>query len=73
MHFLDKINGSNNKRLNITVSPTLIQWSFGVTVWEVYSGGRLPYPGVASPALIRHVESGGRLSKPENPACSDEV
>ena len=52
---------------------TGIQWSFGVTLWEVYSGGKLPYPGMTSPALIRHVASGERLSKPENVACSDEV
>ena len=50
-----------------------IQWSFGVTVWEVYSGGMLPYPGLASAALLRQVASGGRLSKPENSACSDEM
>ena len=52
---------------------TDMQWSFGITAWEVYSGGMLPYPGVAPSALIRQVVSGDRLPKPENSACSDEV
>ena len=67
------LKGSNCALLNICFFPTAIQWSFGVTMWEVYSGGKLPYPGVTSSELIRHIASGGRLSKPENAACSDEV
>ena len=50
-----------------------MQWSFGVTVWEVYSGGKFPYPGVDSAAILRQVVSGERLSKPENSACSEEM
>ena len=49
------------------------QWSYGVTCWEVFSLGRTPYPGVDPFTLIKHLEGGGRLDKPSNAACSDDV
>ena len=50
-----------------------IQWSFGVTCWEVFSLGKNPYPGVDPFSLIRYLERGERLDKPLNAACSQEV
>ena len=49
------------------------QWSFGVTMWEIFSGGRSPYPGVDPFTLIRFLNEGGRLDKPANAACSHEM
>ena len=49
------------------------QWSFGVTCWEVFSLGKTPYPGVDPFSLIRYLESGKRLEKPFNAACSYDV
>ena len=49
------------------------QWSFGVTSWEVFSLGKNPYPGVDPFSLIRYLESGERLDKPLNEACSQEM
>ena len=50
-----------------------IQWSFGVTCWEVFSLGKNPYPGVDPFSLIRYLERGERLDKPLNAVCSPEV
>ena len=49
------------------------QWSFGVTCWEVFSLGKNPYPGVDPFSLISYLESGNRLEKPFNAACSHDV
>ncbi len=41
-------------------------WSFGVVIWEVYSFGTLPYPGISNEELIKRVLNGLRLKAPEN-------
>ena len=51
----------------------LVQWSYGVTCWEVFSLGKNPYPGVDPFSLIRYLERGERLDKPLNAACSLEM
>ena len=51
----------------------MLQWSFGVTMWEVYSAGKNPYPGVDPFTLIKYLDDGGRLEKPTNAACSQEM
>ena len=51
-----------------------VQWSFGVTCWEVYSGGSTPYPGMNDPkTLVDFLHGGGRLDKPTSITCSDEM
>ena len=49
------------------------QWSFGVTCWEIFSGGKTPYPGVDPLSLIKMLERGARMDKPFNDACPDSV
>ena len=51
----------------------LMQWSFGVTCWEVFTGGHTPYSGISPVALLQLLRNGERLNKPMNPACSDEM
>ena len=52
---------------------SLLQWSFGVTCWEVFSAGKIPYGGVDPLTMIQLLESGRRLDKPSNTACSEEM
>ena len=52
---------------------SLTQWSFGVTCWEVFSGGTIPYGGIGPLALVQLLCDGERLSKPSNSACTDEM
>ncbi|XP_045919678.1 tyrosine-protein kinase receptor TYRO3 [Micropterus dolomieu] len=40
-------------------------WSFGVTMWEIVSRGRTPYPGVHNHELLDLLLSGHRLKQPE--------
>ena len=49
-----------------------IQWSFGVTCWEVFTAGRMPYPGVDAMDMLKILERGTRLEKPSNAACAPE-
>ena len=42
-------------------------------MWEVFSLGKIPYPGVDPFTLIEFLDDGGRLSKPTNAACSQEM
>ena len=51
----------------------VIQWSFGITCWEIFSGGKTPYPGVDPLSLVQLLENGRRLEKPLNAACSDTM
>ncbi|KAJ1106099.1 hypothetical protein NDU88_003502 [Pleurodeles waltl] len=46
-------------------------WSFGVTMWEVLSCGKTPYPGVANHEMYLHLQGGHRMEKP--PMCPDEL
>ncbi|XP_053962484.1 tyrosine-protein kinase receptor [Anastrepha ludens] len=46
-------------------------WSFGVLLWEVFSLGMMPYPGLQNPEVMKLVANGGRLSAP--PGCPTEI
>ncbi len=50
-----------------------MQWSFGVTCWEVFNGGKSPYPGVDPVSLTQMLETGVRMDKPFNSACPDTM
>jgi serine/threonine protein kinase len=46
-------------------------WSFGVTVWEVMTMGRQPYPGMENKQVIEYVKNGGHPEISEG--CPSQV
>ncbi|XP_065910180.1 tyrosine-protein kinase receptor TYRO3-like isoform X2 [Dysidea avara] len=40
-------------------------WSYGVTCWEIFTLGRIPYPGVDNANVSTILKTGRRLEKPE--------
>ena len=50
-----------------------VQWSFGVTCWEIFSISMTPYPGIHPTTLIAQLENGERLPKPNNAACCNSM
>ena len=51
----------------------ITQWSYGVLCWEVFSLGKIPYPGLDPLSVVKLLDSGGRLLIPNNAACSEEM
>ena len=51
----------------------LTQWSFGVTCWEVFTCGGVPYAGIPVASLLRELRSGHRLDRPSNISCSNDM
>ena len=49
------------------------QWAFGVTVWELFTCGSVPYSGIPVMSALKAIKAGQRLEKPENAACSNEM
>lgn len=39
-------------------------WSFGVLLWEIETGGDVPYPGIQARDLLESLKSGYRMEKP---------
>lgn len=48
-------------------------WSFGIVLWEIFSLGLTPYVEVFYEDLIKYLEHGNRLSKPEHARESMQV
>jgi len=42
----------------------LLQWSYGILLWELVTRGSVPYPGLANSEVKELLESGRRLDKP---------
>lgn len=54
------------------ISSLILQWSFGVTMWEIFNKGQLPYPKfIDGIRLEEHIKKG---CHPENtPHCPVEM
>ncbi|XP_035687859.1 fibroblast growth factor receptor 3-like [Branchiostoma floridae] len=39
-------------------------WSYGIVLWEIFSGGKTPYPDVPSAHFISYLREGHRMSRP---------
>uniref|UniRef100_A0A8C4R367 Tyrosine-protein kinase n=2 Tax=Eptatretus burgeri TaxID=7764 RepID=A0A8C4R367_EPTBU len=46
-------------------------WSFGILLVEIITKGRIPYPGMTNPEVIRNLERGYRMQRPED--CPDAL
>ncbi|XP_064616712.1 tyrosine-protein kinase receptor UFO-like isoform X2 [Liolophura sinensis] len=44
-------------------------WSFAVTVWEILTLGKVPYPDLENYQILGYLENGDRLTKPD--VCTD--
>ncbi len=42
-------------------------------MWEVFSGGQIPYPGVDVVTLVKFLQRGSRLDSPVNAACTTDM
>ena len=49
----------------------VVQWSFGVVLWEVMTLGRMPYEDVAPEDMLSVLTSGLRLEQPKN--CPEDM
>lgn len=59
---------SLNKLLFTTASDV---WSYGVLLWEVYTSGMTPYPGMTDDEVVGRINQWYRLYKPQE--CPNEV
>ena len=57
----------------VNMSDFVSQWAFGVTCWEIFTCGRVPYVGVPPMTLLSQLHNGYRLDRPTNATCSDEM
>lgn len=46
-------------------------WAFGILMWEIYTGGKQPYPAINNTDVVTKVINGYRLQKPTR--CPDEM
>ncbi|KAI9559916.1 hypothetical protein GHT06_013923 [Daphnia sinensis] len=40
-------------------------WSYGVVLWELFALGKIPYPGMNGAILVKDIQDGLRMEKPD--------
>nr|4CSV_A Chain A, SRC-ABL TYROSINE KINASE ANCESTOR [synthetic construct]4UEU_A Chain A, TYROSINE KINASE AS - A COMMON ANCESTOR OF SRC AND ABL [synthetic construct] len=46
-------------------------WAFGILLWEIFTYGQVPYPGMSGSEVIEQVERGYRMPRPQG--CPEEI
>lgn len=56
-----------------TVTPSCVhhRWSFGILMWEIFTLGGSPYPGIPVEELFKLLKEGHRMDCPSN--CTHEL
>ena len=68
---IDVLHG--RKFLNSLLYFGYMQWAYGVTCWEIFSGGKVPYAELMVREIPKLLAEGYRLERPSNVACSEEM
>ncbi|XP_029025018.1 fibroblast growth factor receptor 1b [Betta splendens] len=82
VHFMDYYKKTTNGRLPVKwMAPEALfdristhqsdVWSFGVLLWEIFTLGGSPYPGVPVEELFKLLKEGHRMEKPS--ACTQQL
>lgn len=45
------------------------RWSYGILLYEIFTFGATPYPGIATSDLLKELLRGYRMDKPSNNHC----
>lgn len=56
---------------SVMVVPLILQWAFGVVLWEIMTKGKIPYEDVLPEQMYGYLTSGFRLPQPKN--CPDDL
>ena len=51
----------------------MMQWTYGITCWEIFSGGQVPYTGINPTAILAQLQNGHRVEAPNNAAYDNEM
>ena len=55
---------------NVTLKAFFFRWSYGVVLWEIFTLGGSPYPGITTDEFLSYLKGKKRMNQPES--CPNE-